>query len=134
VSHVLSHSDRETSCGAAIHEAHPYLKDGRVDAVIALELMAQTIAARGGLAAHDPDTVLQPQTGYVLGAPSLEFLDGDFHLNDQLEITVRLVQQLGAMAQYEGEVRVSGSLRARGTLSVYVGAAQTNSRPKEAQP
>lgn len=117
LSSVLRHSERETACQARIADDHPYLDGARVDAVLSLEFMAQTIAVHAAL---EPAGAGAPRTGYVLGSPSLEFFDGDFVVGDEIEITARPIHVGGSLAKYESEVRVRGTVRARGELSVFV--------------
>lgn len=61
----------EASFDAVIKADHPYARDGRVEALVGLEMMAQAVAALVGLeqrAAQQP-----PQVGYLVSATQLEF-------------------------------------------------------------
>ncbi len=117
LSGVLRHSPGETACQAHIADNHPYLDGARVDAVLALEFMAQAIAVHAAL---EPAFAGAPRTGYLLGSPSVEFFDGDFVVGDEIEITARPIHVGGSLAKYESEVRVRGTVRARGELSVFI--------------
>lgn len=65
---VTHHESGVTMCAARIGDATPLLRDGRAPAWLALELLAQAMAAQGGLA-------LAPAGGVTAGAPRV-FLVG----------------------------------------------------------
>ncbi|HSC89743.1 MAG TPA: hypothetical protein VLC09_20825 [Polyangiaceae bacterium] len=125
---VLAHSAESTRCGVRIEPTHPYRADGRVAVTLALELLAQTCAARAALDGNAPAdekavagesaTDRTPRKGYVVAVPRLELLGGDFLIGEQLEICVSPLHLSDSLVKYAGEVTVDGSLRARGELSV----------------
>ena len=135
---VVSHSPDGTTCRALLQEGHPYLEEGRVPGVLALELMAQTAGVHAALAATQsgpgaaaPEmdaraaasvaSTSRPISGYLLAAPEFTVFSGDFALHDELLITVRPVYAAPPLAKYAAEVEVKGVQRASGELSVFMG-------------
>lgn len=117
IDEVVEHHDEETRSVAVIHERMQYVSEGRVDAVVALELMAQTVAAHVGLRGRWSGD--EPQQGYVVGVPKMRFFGGGYSVGDRLSVLVRAVFVEGPVARFEGEVRKGPALRAEGSLTVF---------------
>lgn len=122
---VLSHEPTQTTCLADVSPTHPYVAEGRMDAAVALELIAQAVAVHGRLSAQAGSA--SPARGYVVGAQRLELWGGDYSVGDRLEIQVKPVFHQGAMSKFEGTVTTRGEVRARGDLSVFVERAEDTS-------
>jgi len=85
---VLSH-DRDlgvTLCRARVREATPLYADGRAPAWLALEWMAQAMAAQGGLEA---DPAAPPRRGFLVGARRLELRTRGFLAGERLWVRAR---------------------------------------------
>jgi predicted hotdog family 3-hydroxylacyl-ACP dehydratase len=117
IDEVLEHRDDETLCAAFIREDMQYVRDGRADAAIALELMAQTVAAHVGLRGRWSGA--EPRQGYVVGVPRMRFFGGSYSVGDRLSVLVRAVFVEGPVARFEGRVHEGQALRAEGSLTVF---------------
>lgn len=117
IERVTYHDENVTECTALIGERMQYLKDGKADAALALELMAQTVAAHAGL--QNRWSEMAPRAGYVVSVPKMRFFGGDFSLGDALTIRVRLAYHEGPIGRFDGVVSLGDTKRAEGTLTVF---------------
>lgn len=114
---VVAHSEEETICAAQVHPEMQYVLEGRADAALALELMAQAVAVHVGLRGRWSGGI--PRQGYVVGVPKMKFFGGDYQVGEKLEIRVRVVFVEGPVGRFEGEVLQGANLRAAGSLTVF---------------
>ncbi|GEM_PF-1875559 len=117
---VLAHTAEQTSCIAVLEASTPYLVQGEIDVGVALELIAQTAAVHGGLAAKESQRQIA-EAGYIVSIPHMKFFGGNFKRGDRLEISVCLQFLEGNLSRYEGRVWCGAEERARGTLLIYAG-------------
>jgi predicted hotdog family 3-hydroxylacyl-ACP dehydratase len=111
----------DVACEATIGAAHPYARNGRVPAVLALELMAQATAAYLGLLGRE---LGQPmQGGLLAGASELDLSIDAFELGDVLEVRSTRVWGHGIHWRFDCEVWRDGARVAAGTLNVIRGHA-----------
>jgi predicted hotdog family 3-hydroxylacyl-ACP dehydratase len=123
VSRVEAHTPTETTCridiaadGIAVNE------DGSVSAWVALEYMAQTIAAHAGLTAWRLDEPVR--LGFLIGSRRVDFAGG-MRAGQSLLATVRHVWGATELAAFDCVLHdaATGALVARGQLSVAVAEA-----------
>jgi len=114
---VVETSGEETVAETTIAPDMQYVRDGKVDASVALELMAQTVAAHVGMSGRWRDG--EPGAGYVIGVPKMEFFGGDFEVGAVLRVTAKVIFHDGPVGRFEGAVFEAGEERARGNLTVY---------------
>lgn len=120
VARVLAHAPSGTRC--ALDPAASELfrdADGRIPGWVALEWMAQCIAAHGGLVARAAGR--PPSPGMLVGARRLELAQSAFTPGDPLEVEARFAGAAGALASFECALRSGdGEVAATAILSVYV--------------
>jgi predicted hotdog family 3-hydroxylacyl-ACP dehydratase len=117
LSRVLSHTRERTVC--AVDPAGSDLfrdASGTVPAWVALEYMAQCVAAHGVLL----DGLDVPKPGLLVGAKRLALHVDGFAPDESLEVSAVILQRVGRLASLECEVRSAGELVAEGTLSVFI--------------
>jgi len=116
---VLSHAAERTVC-AVDPAASELFRDaeGRVPGWVALEWMAQCIAAHGGLVARISGR--PPAPGMLVGAKRVELERRDFAPGETLEVEARYTGGAGALAAFACSLRAGGEIVASGSLSVYV--------------
>lgn len=114
---VLFHDDEETRCAAVIGPSMQYVVEGKTDAVLALELMAQGIAVHVTLQRKWSSDA--PRAGYVVGVPKMNFAGSDYEVGDRLEVIVRPIFHEGPVGRFDGVVTCAGETRAQGTLTVF---------------
>ncbi|HKC51585.1 MAG TPA: hypothetical protein VKF60_12385 [Myxococcota bacterium] len=117
LSRVLEHSVERTVCaidpGASDLFRDP---DGRVPAWVAVEYMAQGVAAHGALL----DGLESPRPGFLVGAKRITLHRASFGPDESLEVSATILQRIGRLASLACELRAGGELAAEGTLSVFI--------------
>ena len=119
---VISHAPSRTVC--ALDPAASELfrdADGGVPGWLALEWMAQCIAAHGGLIARREGRA--PAPGMLVGAKRVSFERARFAAGESLEVEARFAGGAGALASFECALRTGAEVVATGSLSVYVSDA-----------
>lgn len=119
LSRVLGHSPESTRCELAVAASALFRDDaGGVPAWVALEWMAQCIAAHGGLVALAAGR--KPPSGVLVGARSLALTETTFGCSDNLTVSARFLGASGALVSFACEVEEQGRVVVQGVLSVFV--------------
>jgi predicted hotdog family 3-hydroxylacyl-ACP dehydratase len=113
---VKSASPVHMVCTTKIRERGPFVREGRVAAVTAVELMAQAAAALFGFISHQRGEPIR--LGWLLGARELTLAIEAFAVGDALEIHAIHVWGDERFATLECEVRRDGHTVATGRLNV----------------
>jgi predicted hotdog family 3-hydroxylacyl-ACP dehydratase len=123
LSEVLFHEATHTACRVDISESSPYFKavSGGVPSWVALEYMAQTIAAHAGLRAWAKGEA--PKIGFVVGTRRLTLTVPRFDERDSLTVFARETWNDGVTGRFECGVQRGGVELGRGALTVYQPAA-----------
>lgn len=101
---VLAHDERSTTCEVDVARSRLYQDaDGSVPAHVALEYMAQAIAAHGGLL--DRAAGRPPRPGFFLGSRRLTLATARLEPGETLEVTARHVRGTGRMLAFDCSVR-----------------------------
>jgi predicted hotdog family 3-hydroxylacyl-ACP dehydratase len=120
---VLEHAPEETSCVATVERGSLFLEaDGTVPSWVALEYMAQCIAAHAGLRARqagDP-----PPRGFLVGSRRTELHTTGFTPGQMLIVTARRVWGDRESGAFACQVRdaATGMVVAQGALTVFAPA------------
>jgi predicted hotdog family 3-hydroxylacyl-ACP dehydratase len=110
------------ACRVVIRPDSTFVEGGRVPGLVAVEYMAQTVAAYAGLKARGQG---QPvRIGYLLGTRELSLEIDEFQVGDDLLIEVR--HQFGdeIIGAFDCTVRCRGRIVASGCLNVYQGGRE----------
>lgn len=119
LSRVRSHAAGRTVCELEPGASELFRDaDGRLPGWIALEWMAQCVAAHGGLIARASGR--PPSPGMLVGAKRIELERSDFAPGETLEVEARYTGSAGALASFECALRAGPDVLATGSLSVYV--------------
>jgi predicted hotdog family 3-hydroxylacyl-ACP dehydratase len=116
---ITGHTDRRTTCVVDISPASTFADpDGGVPAWVALEYMAQCIAAHGGLRARAAGDRVTP--GFLLGSRSITLHTTRFHAGQQLEVEAAHVWGEHDFFSFACAVRdaTTGTTLVEGTLAV----------------
>lgn len=101
---------------ATVRPDNPFLRDGRLEGVAHMELIAQAAAAHITLA----DPLRRPIRGYLVAARDLVFGDrAEVPTGTVLQVAVQEVARLGAFASYEGRVTLGDQVVAQGNVRVF---------------
>jgi predicted hotdog family 3-hydroxylacyl-ACP dehydratase len=123
---IVDHTETRTTCTVDVEPGTAFSDaDGGVPAWVALEYMAQCIAAHGGLrarAAGDPITI-----GFLLGSRSVTLHTPRFTPGQRLEVEAAHVWGEQDLFSFACTVRDAGTgaTLVEGTLAVARGTAQT---------
>lgn len=116
VDEVLAADDGAITCAAVVRADNLFLRQGRVPAAVALEYMAQAIAAHAGLGARARGE--PPAVGLIAACRSLELHgDDDLAPGDRLVIDAARTFD-GPLTEYRARVARGGELLAEAVLHV----------------
>jgi predicted hotdog family 3-hydroxylacyl-ACP dehydratase len=104
IDHVISHAADETECALDVSASGLFAqRDGCVPSFLALEYMAQTIAAHAGLV--DLAARREPRPGVLVGSRKLQIAVDRFEPQQRLRVNVRRIRGLRGMAVFDCDVR-----------------------------
>lgn len=115
--------EREIVCSVVVREGAPFVTEGRVPALISLELFAQTVAALLGYQSRHRSE--PARMGLLLGTRELELLVDYLHVGDALTIHGQEEWRAAPLARYRCELRRGDELLAHAAISVAEGAPPT---------
>jgi predicted hotdog family 3-hydroxylacyl-ACP dehydratase len=104
-------------CKLTLRSDHVFVEDGAVDPVIAIEWMAQAVAALVGL--WDHQSHIAPRPGFLIAIPEACLDVDQFHVGDTLVISAKRVWGDEQLASFECQVERDGLQVAHAQLSVY---------------
>ncbi len=117
LSRLVEHTTERTVCTVDPADSELFrAADGRVPAWVAVEWMAQCIAAHGTLL----DAQDEPRPGFLVGAKRVTLHRDSVGPDESVEVTARVVQRIGRLASITCEVHAGGELAAEGALSVFI--------------
>jgi predicted hotdog family 3-hydroxylacyl-ACP dehydratase len=121
LSRVVAHDDERTVCVAAVDRAHLYRdEDGRVPSWVGIEIMAQCVAARGGLRSRAKGEA--PRVGFLLGSRRLELSVPFLPTDRELEVHAQHVWGDHKMVSFDCAIRDAraGDTLVAAKLNAYV--------------
>lgn len=113
-------------CALTPRPDHIFVEAGRVEPLIAIEWMAQTVGALVGM--RDREQSLDPRPGYLIAIPDARFHVSHFALGERLEIEAKRVWGDDQLASFECRVTRGELVCATSQVSVYR-KALTRSEP-----
>lgn len=121
---VVSSTEDAVCCEAVLTPACPFVKNGRAEALLSLELMAQTLAVYVGLERRRRGIAEgRPRVGYLVGAQGVLFHVPALEVGRRLLTEARLQWHEGPLARFECRVQGDGRVLAVGVLTAYQGPA-----------
>ena len=114
---LVEHGEEHVVCDKTFGPSDLFVEDGRITALVAIELFAQAAAAhfgysglvRGGAAA----------TGALLGARRIDLLVPSYPVGERLVVRARQIGLMPPAAQYECSLEdAAGTVLAHGTINV----------------
>ncbi len=110
-------AERSAQCSVFIKEEMPFIeKDGSVDHVAYLEMMAQSIAALNGF--RNMDSSDTAPEGYLLGARNLKIIKTAYTGN-RLKIMVFKYARYGGFGIVKGVVKKNNEILAEGEIKIW---------------
>ena len=103
-------------CAVRLREDSPFVENGRVRALWALEYMGQAAAALAGLEARAKGS--RPRNGFLLGTRELTLAVPSFEVGDELLVEVVEEYRDDRLSSFRGRVRRAGETVAEAVLNV----------------
>ena len=123
---LSEHDEKSVVCRTTLREDFLFARNGRVDAVVSVELIAQALGACVGLADRRKGRL--PRIGFLVGVRDATFAVGSFNVGDVLEVTATHVWGEETLGNFRGTVAIvppggfaAGAVVATCELSVYAG-------------
>ena len=116
---VLDASADALRCRGRVPTGSVYARQGRVPALLGIELAAQAIGLHEAYrrAASEPDAGVR---GYLVAVREAELLQPELAVGAELEAEVRRVSSMASLSHYEITVRCAADLVLRGVISTYL--------------
>lgn len=125
---LVEHAPGRARCRVRLRPDAPFMENGRVRAVVAIEYMGQAAAACAGLAAREGGR--PPAPGLLLGTRELTLAVGHFEAGDELEVEAEHLAEDDRISSFRCAVRRAGATVAEAVLTVYLPAGGGSS-PEE---
>jgi predicted hotdog family 3-hydroxylacyl-ACP dehydratase len=119
VDEVLEAAEGRIVARVTLRPTSPFVEDGRVNAIVAIEYMAQTIGAYAGLRARAAGG--SPRIGFLLGTREMNLEVDAFAVGDDLTIAAQHVWGDERLGSFRCEVRRGGRTLASALVNVYEG-------------
>ena len=116
---VEEYGNRAITCGLVLREDSTFVENGSVPSFVAIEYMAQCVAAYAGLGEIGKGKPVR--IGYLIGARDVEFLVDAFHEGERLRVLAAHVWGDDQLGQFDCCVESNGRRCAQARLSVYQG-------------
>ncbi|MGB0683237.1 MAG: hypothetical protein ACPGOV_11035 [Magnetovibrionaceae bacterium] len=117
IDRVLDFDSEFIRTQVVITEKSPFLRAGRVPAYVAIEYMAQSIAAYSGLCAKQEGRPIS--IGFLLGTRNLSLKKTTFEIGNSLSVDAKSIYNDGEMGAFECQVFRHGEKVASAILNVY---------------
>lgn len=120
IDELLSATETTLTARVLLRDDSPFVQDGRVSSLIAVEYMAQSIAAMAGLRRWGRGE--EVKLGFLLGCRELAIEIPELRTGDDLTVEVRETWTTEELGHFQCSVTRGAQLVAAGVLSVYQGA------------
>ncbi|MCA9606974.1 MAG: hypothetical protein KC619_15310 [Myxococcales bacterium] len=119
VDEVIDHEGLRVTCRTTIREDMPFVKDGEVPLLVALELFAQSACSLVSLLAGERGGPLAG--GAFLGTRKVELHGDVLKVGDVVDIHCEEKMAIGPTAQIQCRLERAGELLAEGSINVMAG-------------
>jgi predicted hotdog family 3-hydroxylacyl-ACP dehydratase len=110
-----------------LRDDSPFVEAGRVSPMLAVEYMAQCVAACAGLQGHANGKPVR--VGYLVGAREITLPPEPFRVGDVLRVRAQHVWGDDVLGNFRCSVERGGEVVAQATLNVYRGDLEMSPRP-----
>jgi predicted hotdog family 3-hydroxylacyl-ACP dehydratase len=116
---LIEHTEDACTCRKTFRDGDPLVEDGRVSALVAIELFAQTAAAHFGYAGMIRGGAMT--SGALLGTRRIDLAVPSIAIGEEVTIVARRVMAIPPMAQFDCEARIGDRVIASGSINVAMG-------------
>jgi predicted hotdog family 3-hydroxylacyl-ACP dehydratase len=127
IDEVAAWDGAQAECLVVLRDDSPFVEAGRVSAMLAVEYMAQCVAACAGLQAHTQGKGVR--VGYLVGAREIILPEEPLRVGDVLRVRAQRVWGDDILGNFQCSVERGGEVIARATLNVYRGDLEMRPRP-----
>jgi len=129
IDEIVSYDDENVRAALHITDQSPFIENETVPAYVAVEYMAQTIAAFSGIQALEKREKVR--IGFLLGTRKLELMTNGFHVGDKLIINAHALYNDGEMASFDCLVSIGEKNVAKARLNVYQPSGDNSLRDEQ---
>jgi predicted hotdog family 3-hydroxylacyl-ACP dehydratase len=123
---VVAWDGARVECRVVIRNDSPFVERGRVAPTLAIEYMAQCVAAYVGLEAYERGEPIS--IGYLVGAREISLEADAFWVGDELRVEAAPVWGGETIGSFQCRIDRAGSQVATGALNVYRGKVRELAR------
>jgi predicted hotdog family 3-hydroxylacyl-ACP dehydratase len=120
IDHVVTWVEGSITCAASIGKDHPFLDDGKVDMMVCVELVAQSVAAYAGYADHVRGR--PTKVGFLVSCREASFDADGLVAGDELEVTAKHLWGETSLGSFGGHVTRRGVRIATVEIGVFGGS------------
>ena len=120
IDEVIAHEGYEVRTRTTIREDMPFVHDGEMEALVAVELFAQSACTLVTLLA--PPGARPQQSGAILGTRNIALETDRFSVGDVLEVHCEQKLAIGMTAQIACRLERDSEVLAHGSINVMAGA------------
>jgi predicted hotdog family 3-hydroxylacyl-ACP dehydratase len=117
VDRMLSYAPGHAVCEVVLRPDSPFVEEGRVRALVAVEYMAQSVAAYAGMRSRQKGE--KPALGFLLGSRDLKLAVDHLRAGDALRVDVEHVFGDDQLGSFKCKVERGAETVAEALLSVY---------------
>ncbi len=105
------------SCTAVLRDDGPFAVDGQVDAVVALEIMAQAVAACLGYQAFRGGEGVR--VGMIVGIRKMTLNRASFQVGERLTVVAECLRGDDTISRFQCETHIAGEAVATASMTVF---------------
>jgi predicted hotdog family 3-hydroxylacyl-ACP dehydratase len=121
VDRILGEADDGATCRGRVPEAFALVREGRVPALVALEVAAQTAAVWEALRRSREPGSWSVRTGYLVSIKDVVLHRRTIEAEVDLIASIRLEASMAELTTYAVDVSVEGGQALSGTIGTYLG-------------
>lgn len=106
-------------CSVKLHDGSPFVENGSVAALVAVEYMAQCVAAHAGFEAFRRGEPVR--IGYLIGVRRMDLTVDEFVVPEELIVRAKRIWGGESLGQFECSVDARGRRAASALLNVFQG-------------
>ncbi len=118
VDEILSITDEQTTTKSVTNDRWPLCRDGSINPLILVELVAQTAGIHNSLKKFDPNGAGEPTRGWLVGVKSASFHVAAITIGESIETTTANVFAFDNLREIKGSVTIAGQPAADVVLQI----------------
>lgn len=116
IDRVFSADDKTLVATTRVTDAWPLLTEGRISPVMALEVIAQAVAAWDGF---QKGAQFEPSIGFLVGVKDANFFTAGLEVGAELTVSVTSLSVIQSYGIFEGHLFAGSELICRAVIQVF---------------